>query len=206
MAPSVYHTPREDKSVPGLTALQGDSAGSLVNVLGAGCRRRIVMGSTRKKSDIYKLRVMVVDDDKSFLSEVDEVLSLSGYKTTAFADGRAALKWARAKRPDVIILDIKMDGMDGFQLTKNLKRFAETAGIPVIAMTGHFTGEEHGSTMQGCGIETCLKKPFNALSMLKHIELALAVRARGEVKGAGRAVYREEPGPGSAQAAAAHTP
>ncbi|MEJ2746273.1 MAG: response regulator [bacterium] len=80
------------------------------------------MDSTRKNSGIDKLRVMVVDDDKLFLSEVNEVLSLSGYETTAFDDGRVALEWARAERPDVIILDIKMDGMNGFQLTKNLKR------------------------------------------------------------------------------------
>lgn len=161
------------------------------------------MNSTRKKSSgIDKLRVMVVDDDKLFLSEVNEVLSLSGYETTAFDNGKAALKWARAKRPDVIILDIKMDRMNGFQLTKNLKRFPETVGIPVIAMTGHFTGEEHGSAMQECGIETCLKKPFNALNMLKQIEMALGLRAKGAVKGAGRAL-RTKSDAGPAQAAVA---
>ena len=163
------------------------------------------MSSKIKKCGIPKLRVMVLDDDELFLSEVDEVLSLSGYETTAFDDGKAALKWARAKRPDVIILDIKMNGMNGFQLTKNLKRFTETAGIPVIAMTGHFTREEHSSMMQGYGIETCLKKPFNALSMLKQIELALGLRARGEVKGAGHA-FRTKSDPGSTQAAAASIP
>lgn len=152
-----------------------------------------------------KLRVMVVDDDKLFLSEVYEVLSLSGYETTAFDDGKAALKWARAKRPDVIILDIKMDGMNGFQLTKNLKRFTETVGIPVIAMTGHFTREEHSSMMQECGIETCLKKPFNALNMLRQIEMALGLRSRGEVKGAERAL-RTKSYQGPAQAAATQAP
>lgn len=164
------------------------------------------MSSTRKTPDIAKLKIMVVDDDKSFLSEVNEVLSLSGYETTAFGDGKAALKWAREKRPDVIILDIKMDGMNGFQLTKSLKRFTETAGIPVIAMTGHFTAEEHISMMQGCGIETCLKKPFNAFSMLKHIEKALALRTRGEVKGAYRTGLGAKAEPGSAEAAAAPAP
>jgi DNA-binding response OmpR family regulator len=163
------------------------------------------MNSTRKKSDLARLRVMVVDDDKLFLSEVDEVLSLSGYETTAFDNGKAALKWARAERPDVIILDIKMDGMNGFQLTKNLKRCSETVGIPVIAMTGHFTREEHSAIMQECGIETCLKKPFNALNMLRQIEMALGIRARGEVKGAENAL-RAESAPGAAQAAAASTP
>lgn len=163
------------------------------------------MNSTEKKSGIDKVKIMLVDDDKSFLSEVDEVLSLSGYQTTAFGNGKAALKWAREKRPDVIILDIKMDGMNGFQLTKNLKRCSETVGIPVIAMTGYFTREEHSSIMQECGIETCLKKPFNALSMLKQIEMALALRARGEVKRAGQ-TSRMETAAGSAPSAAASTP
>jgi DNA-binding response OmpR family regulator len=98
-----------------------------------------------------------------------------------------------------------MDGMNGFQLTKNLKRFTETVGIPVIAMTGHFAGEEHRSIMQECGIETCLKKPFNALSMLRQIELALGLRARGEVKGAGR-TFQAGTTPASAPEAAASTP
>jgi CheY-like chemotaxis protein len=133
-----------------------------------------------------KLRVMIVDDDQVFLDELYEVLSLSGYDTVSFARGSAALRWARRARPDLILLDIKMDGMDGFQLTKSLKRYPETTDIPVIAMTGHFTEESHAPLMQACGMETCLKKPFNALHLLKRIEMVLGLKGKGKVKGAGR--------------------
>ncbi len=133
-----------------------------------------------------KLRVMIVDDDEVFLDELYEVLSLSGYDTVSFKQGSAALKWAREARPDIILLDIKMDGMDGFQLTKNLKRYPETVEIPIIAMTGHFTGENHAPLMRECGMETCLKKPFNALNLLKQIETVMGPRTKGRAKGAAR--------------------
>jgi DNA-binding response OmpR family regulator len=133
-----------------------------------------------------KLRVMIVDDDDVFLDELYEVLSLSGYDTFSFREGGAALKWALQARPDLILLDIKMDGIDGFQLSKELKRHAETAGIPVISMTGHFMEEHHLSMMRACGMETCLKKPFNALNLLKRIAMVLDLKGRGKVKGSGR--------------------
>jgi len=138
-----------------------------------------------------KPKVMIVDDDDVFLEELKGVLAMSGYETVPFSDGGTALKWARKEQPDLIMLDIKMDGMDGFQLTKNLKRFQETASIPVIAMTGHFTQDEHVALMRKCGMETCLKKPFNALDLLTRIEVILSLNGKGKTKGAVRRQHKE---------------
>ncbi|MCX6353570.1 MAG: response regulator [Candidatus Aureabacteria bacterium] len=132
-----------------------------------------------------KRKVMIVDDDDVFLEELQGVLSMSGYEVVPFSDGGTALKWAKKEHPDLIMLDIKMDGMDGFQLTKNLKRFQATVRIPVIAMTGHFTQDEHVALMRKCGMETCLKKPFNALDLLTRIEVILSLNGKSKTKGAG---------------------
>jgi len=123
-------------------------------------------------------RVMIVDDDDIFVEELRGVLVLSGYRTVAFTNGTAALKWARTSHPDLILLDIKMDGMNGFQLSRKLKNLAETADIPIIAMTGHFTQEQYVKMMQECGMETCLKKPFNALDLLTRMELVLGLKRK----------------------------
>lgn len=140
-----------------------------------------------------RVKVMIVDDDKEFLDELCEVLSLGGYDTVPFSKASPALKWARAARPGLILLDLKMDGIDGFQLTKNLKHHHETAGIPVIAMTGHFTEEEHAPLMQACGMETCLKKPFNALDLLARIEMVMSLCTGGKAKGRGRPRVKKNP-------------
>jgi CheY-like chemotaxis protein len=85
-----------------------------------------------------KRRVMIVDDDRQFLEELEEMLIFSGYEIVAFNDAQAALESAVRLRPDVILLDVKMPGKSGFQLADELQRLPELEGTPVIAMSGHY--------------------------------------------------------------------
>lgn len=117
--------------------------------------------------------IMVVDDDREFLEELKELLEKTGYRVIDVSDSAAALKIAREKRPDVILLDLRMRQTSGFEVADGLKRFAETCGIPVIAMTGFYTMKEHSWLMNFCGIKKCLRKPFNPLDVIAEIELAL---------------------------------
>lgn len=114
--------------------------------------------------------ILIVDDDLEFASELQELLSLSGYGASVINDSRLAVSAASTQKPDLILLDIKMNNMDGFQVLEKLKEAPETRSIPVIAMTGYFTEEEHSRLMSMCGIEACLKKPFNALDLIAKIE------------------------------------
>lgn len=119
-------------------------------------------------------RVMVVDDDVEFLKELQETLATSGYEIIAIQNSKNASNAAILTRPDIILLDLKMAGMDGFELAQTLKRFPETNNIPLIAMTGYFTSQEHGELIDRCGMKTCLKKPFNPLDLISRIENILA--------------------------------
>lgn len=118
-------------------------------------------------------KVMIVDDDKEFLTELEEMLNYSGYDTIAVNNSYTVLNAAIAEKPDCILLDLKMDGKDGFQVTEELKRSPGTGNIPIIAMTAYFTREEHAMLISMCGIEACIIKPFNPLDVICRIEASL---------------------------------
>ncbi len=118
-------------------------------------------------------KVLIVDDDKEFLEELKETLSATGYEVTGVSESVSALKVARTVKPDIILLDLRMRSMSGFEIADGLKRLQETAAIPVIAMTGFYTMKEHSWLMNFCGIKKCLKKPFNPLDVIAEIESAL---------------------------------
>lgn len=121
-----------------------------------------------------KTKVMIVDDDRRFLEELKETLTLSGYESVVINDSTTTVNIARKTRPDCILLDLKMNKMDGFQVIEELKKLPETDRIPIIAMTGYFTRPEYSTLIGMCGVETCLMKPFNPLDAISRIEMVLS--------------------------------
>ena len=89
-----------------------------------------------------KPTVVVVDDDLTFLEELEEVLCSNGYTVESVSDPVAAVQTIRKATPDAVLLDLKMDGKDGFDIAKELFQNAVTAKIPVIAMTAHYSEDE----------------------------------------------------------------
>jgi CheY-like chemotaxis protein len=118
-------------------------------------------------------KALIVDDDREFLEEMRELLVNTGYDVTSVGDGIAAAKAARTVRPDVILLDLRMKGMSGFEVADRLKGFPDTAEIPIIAMTGFYTLKEHAWLMNFSGIKRCLRKPFNPLDVIAEVEKVL---------------------------------
>jgi two-component system, OmpR family, alkaline phosphatase synthesis response regulator PhoP len=118
-------------------------------------------------------KILIVDDDREFLQELQEVLVNTGYDVTAVSDGIAAAKAARVAKPDVILPDLRMKGMSGFEVADRMKGFSDTAGIPIIAMTGFYTLKEHAWLINFSGIKRCLTKPFNPLDVIAEIENVL---------------------------------
>jgi CheY-like chemotaxis protein len=101
--------------------------------------------------------VLVADDNAAGRELVRTVLESCGYRITEVADGLEALRTARDLRPDLIILDLNMPGMNGFDVIRELRCNAEFAATPVLALTA--------STMQGdrehaiaAGFGTCQQK------------------------------------------------
>lgn len=117
--------------------------------------------------------ILVVDDDKEFLEELKEMLQSSGYEVTALSESVAVMQTVRKSKPDLILLDLRMLSMSGFEVANELKRYPDTATIPILAMTGFYTMKEHSWLMNFCGIKKCLKKPFKPLDVIAEIERAL---------------------------------
>ncbi len=122
-------------------------------------------------------KIMIIDDDKDFLDELRESLSLGGYEVSAFTDGAAAVNAASRIQPDLVILDLKMRGKNGFQVAEEMKLREGMEEIPIIAMTGYFTRAEDETHMKACGISLCLIKPFTE-NVVKH-KVALLLSGRG---------------------------
>lgn len=120
-----------------------------------------------------KGKVMIVDDDSEFLQELKEILDLSGYEVTQIDDPTKVIKKADEITPDVVLLDLKMEGLNGFEVADGLRHSSKTMHVPIIAMTGFFTEDEHMALMNICGIERCILKPFNPLDVISAIEMAL---------------------------------
>ena len=117
-------------------------------------------------------KVMVVDDDKVFLNELKEMLSMNGYEVIAVADPMAALAVVAQKEPDCILMDLKMPGMSGIHLAYEVEKFLGSTETPIIAMSAYFD-EGYDYLINFCRIKGCLKKPFNSSEAIAQIESAL---------------------------------
>ena len=102
--------------------------------------------------------VLIVDDFEDNREMYAQYLRFHGYEIAEADNGQEALKQAAALLPDVIVMDLSLPGMDGWEATRRLKQDAATRDIPVIALTGHaLTGSEHTAREAGC--DTFLTKP-----------------------------------------------
>lgn len=81
--------------------------------------------------------VLAVDDDPGALSALADALGTLGFEVVQAADGVAALELARTHRPDVVLLDVQMPGMDGFEVCRQLKNEPDMLLVPVVFLTGH---------------------------------------------------------------------
>lgn len=116
--------------------------------------------------------ILVVDDDPSTLLAVQEALKRGGYKTDGAPDGHTALQQVRIQRPDLIICDIEMPGMTGFEFQEILAADPEFRSIPLVFLTGNTDAIEGklGRKMTG---DEFIEKPFSFSKLLAVISTHL---------------------------------
>src|SRR5215471_382694 len=93
-----------------------------------GCR-------LRDRLDVVKPRILVVDDEPEAVELVEFNLKQAGYAVSTAADGAEALKKARAQTPDLIVLDVMLPEMDGFEICKTLRGEEPTSRTPILMLT-----------------------------------------------------------------------
>ncbi len=114
-------------------------------------------------------RVLVVDDDPQLTNYLTELLELHGAVTAAAHDGFEAGRLVPTFRPDVVLLDLLMPGIDGFAVCRQL-RAEGGCDVRVVAMTGHYT-PEHAERIVAAGAEACLEKPLDRSRLMRAIGL-----------------------------------
>ncbi|MDP8933797.1 MAG: response regulator, partial [Cyanobacteriota bacterium] len=116
--------------------------------------------------------IMLVDDEPANLTLLEELLQLKGYATVSAQSGDEALSLARASRPDLILLDIMMPEMDGFDLCERLRKDTALQTVPVIFLTAL---DDDTSRIRGLEMmaDDYLTKPFNSRLLLAKVENVL---------------------------------
>ncbi len=124
-------------------------------------------------------RVLFIDDDPMVGKLVRDLLEQEGYQATVATSGQQGLNLARTNLPDVILLDIMMPGMDGFEVCEAIRRDDTLQKIPVVMLTA-MESQKLNERAFSAGAEVCMTKPFSPERLLNALNIALhsAVRKR----------------------------
>ena len=106
-------------------------------------------------------RVLVAEDEADIRELLVDILADAGYEVIGVDDGRKALDTARSLHPDIVLLDVMMPAMDGFEVLASLKAEAETASVPVIMVTAKAQKQDQAEAMKR-GAMGYVTKPWEA--------------------------------------------
>jgi phosphate regulon transcriptional regulator PhoB len=124
-------------------------------------------------------KILVVDDEKDIVELLSYNLKKEGFSVIGAFDGESALKQVKNHRPDLIILDLMLPGMNGLDVCRNLRRNPETAGIPMIMLTAR--GEETDKIIGlEIGADDYVTKPFSVKELIARVRSLL--RRAGELE------------------------
>ena len=116
--------------------------------------------------------VLLVDDYPDARLMYAEYLSDSGFEVVQATNGIEALRQARESMPDIILMDLSLPVMDGWEATRRLKADSRTAGIPVVALTSHaLSGTSNGAKEAGC--DALVTKPCLPKDLVREIRKLL---------------------------------
>jgi sigma-B regulation protein RsbU (phosphoserine phosphatase) len=129
-----------------------------------------------RSSRAPKADILVVDDVPANLRLLSDMLTEQGYKVRSVINGDMALMATRAARPDLILLDINMPGMSGYEVCGHLKKDAETRDIPIIFISALDETEDKVRAFTVGGVDY-VAKPFRVEEVLARVETHLTLRA-----------------------------
>ena len=114
-------------------------------------------------------KILVVDDERHIVRLVQVNLERAGYQVVTAFDGKEALKKVDAEKPNLIVLDVMMPHMNGFETLKRLRANAATKSIPVIMLTAK---AQDADVFRGwaSGVDCYLTKPFNPMELLTFVK------------------------------------
>ena len=126
-----------------------------------------------KESNVAKKKILIVEDEESLLKLESILLTSRGYEVVGVTDGPAALDAAVNRKPDLVLLDIMLPGMDGFEVCRQIKHNLATRHIPVIMLTAKKSREDMARGEE-VGADWYITKPFKSAMVIETIQRFLA--------------------------------
>ena len=114
-------------------------------------------------------KILAVDDERHIVRLVQVNLERAGYEVVTANDGKEALEKVAGENPDLVVLDVMMPYMDGFEVLQNLRRDPSTRDIPVIMLTAKAQDADVFKGWQS-GVDMYLTKPFNPMELLSFVK------------------------------------
>jgi DNA-binding response OmpR family regulator len=124
-----------------------------------------------------KQRILIVDDDPVIVRLLQINFRLEGYDVDTASHGEEALERVRAQRPDVVILDVMMPGLDGWEVCRQLKANPAVRHIPVIFLSARAQDEDR-QRGYALGVDEYVTKPFDPGHLVEIVRAALAKSSR----------------------------
>ena len=123
-------------------------------------------------------KILIVEDNEMNRDILKRRLARKGFETVDAADGRQGVAAARQLRPDLILMDMSLPALDGWEATRQIKAAPETRSIPVIALTAHaMAGDRERALEAGC--DDYDTKPIEFAALLQKIEALLTATQPG---------------------------
>ncbi|MBI3363033.1 MAG: response regulator [Chloroflexi bacterium] len=133
------------------------------------------MADVTQPSPPRKSRILIADDEPSTIDVIRQFLELEGYQVVQAVDGEQALEQVRNADPDLMLLDVMMPRMDGYEVCRRLKADTTTVFLPVVMITAL---RDTGEKIKGveAGADDFLTKPFNHLELVTRVKSLLRVK------------------------------
>jgi CheY-like chemotaxis protein len=113
-------------------------------------------------------RILVVDDSEDMRDLLQRLLERAGYRVVVAEDGQASLTQAKLHHPELILMDLSLPDMDGWEAVGHLRKMPEFGTIPIIAVTAHVSPREAERAM-AAGCTAHIGKPFDTRALLKEV-------------------------------------
>jgi two-component system, cell cycle response regulator DivK len=118
---------------------------------------------------MFPIRVLVIEDNEDNLALMRLLLERAQYEVLPATNGAKGLEIARREQPDIILLDLAMPEMDGWEVAAALKADIVTKEIPIIAVTAHALPKDRERAFEA-GCDTFIVKPFSVTKLISEIE------------------------------------
>ncbi len=120
-----------------------------------------------------RIRILVIDDDKGFSRLMDRMLTNEGFDPSVAHTGEEGLNMLRVVKPQMLLVDLMLPGMDGFEVVRRVRQMAELKGIPILMLTA-LTDRESRVAGYAAGVDDYLTKPFEPKDLIYRVRSLLA--------------------------------